>query len=94
MMTFTLPICQRCNSEVTGSTSTVNNIFVQGGIEEALHTIELSCGCLINFPAYEIDVKAGTQTLKDGFTGEVILMYADDELVYDDDDYGYVEDDE
>lgn len=89
MMTFTLPTCQRCNSEVTGTSSTVENIFVQGGMEETFHVVTLSCGCVIEFPAFEVDCKKGTQTLKDGFTSEAILTYDDDELIYDDDDYGY-----
>lgn len=89
MMTFTLPTCQRCKSQVSGTSATTQNIFVQGGIEETFHTVTLSCGCVIEFPTYEVDVKAGTQTLKDGFTGEVILTYDDDEMLYDDDDYGY-----
>lgn len=86
-MTFTLPVCQLCNKEVTGSTATTQNIFAEGGMQQTFFTITLSCGCVVEYPAFDVDVKNGTQTLKDGFTGQVILTYDDDEML-NDGDYG------
>lgn len=86
MMTSTLPVCQLCSTEVTGTTSTTQNIFTETGIQETFFTVALSCGCVIEFPEFEVDLKEGTQTLKDGFTGKAVLTYDDDEMLSDDDE--------
>lgn len=86
MMTFTLPVCKRCGNEVSSSKATIENIFVQGGTEETFNTVELSCGCVIQYPRYDVDVKEGNMTLRDGFTNDVILTWDDDEMYYDEED--------
>lgn len=84
MMTHTLPICQKCKKQVSGTTSTTENIFTPEGIEQTFFTIKLSCGCIIDFPTFDIDMKKATQTLRDGFTNEPVLTYFDDELIDED----------
>lgn len=93
MMTTFLPVCKLCNKAVTGTTSTTQNIFTEEGIEETFFTVTLSCGCVIDFPQFEVDVDKGTQTLKDGFTGQAVLTYNDADML-NDGDYDYdIEDD-
>lgn len=85
-MTFTLPTCRKCNTEVSSAKTTTENIFVQGGTEETFHVVELSCGCIVQFARYDVDVKEGKMTLRDGFTNEVVLTWDDDEMYYDEDE--------
>lgn len=88
MKTTFLPVCKLCDKEVSGSVSTTNNIFTEEGIEQTFFTITLSCGCVIDFPKFDVDVKLGTQTLKDGFTGQEVLTYLDADML-NDGDYDY-----
>lgn len=84
MMTSTLPICQLCKSEVTGTTATTENIFTPEGIEQTFFSVKLSCGCIVDFPTFDVDMKNATQTLRDGFTDQPVLTYLDSELVDED----------
>lgn len=88
MMTTYLPVCQLCKTEVTGTTSTTQNIFTEEGIEETFFTVTLSCGCIVDFPTFDVDVNKGTQTLKDGFTNQAVLTYLDADML-NDGDYDY-----
>lgn len=86
MMTFTLPQCQICKKEVESSTSTVKDIFTAQGRQQVLHSVLLSCGCVIDYPEFDVDMKNGTQTLKD-FTGQPVITYYDEDYMLGDDDY-------
>lgn len=85
-MTCTLPVCQLCGKEVDSSVSTVKDIFTSSGRQEVLFTVTLSCGCVIDYPDFASDVEEGTQSIKDRFTGQIILTYDDDEMGFDEDD--------
>lgn len=86
MMTFTLPICQLCNKEVDSTTTTVKEIFTGQGRKEVLFSVTLGCGCVVDYPEFEYDYENYTQSMKDRFTGQIILTYDDDESVSDEDD--------
>lgn len=86
MMTYTLPTCRLCEREVESSVSTVKDIFTEEGRRQVLFSVTLSCGCVIDYPEFSIDLKTGMQTLQ-SFTGEPILTYYDPETHDDDDDY-------
>ena len=86
MITTTLPICQLCGKEVEHSLSTVKDIFTPTGRQEVLFSVTLSCGCVIDYPDFIAGVKDGTQSIKDRWTGQVILTYFDSEMYDDDED--------
>lgn len=92
MMTYTLPTCRLCAKEVESSISTVKDIFTAEGRQQVLHSVTLSCGCVIDYPEFDVDMKGGTQTLK-SFTGEPVLTYHDPEYLLGDDEDDYEDED-
>lgn len=86
MMTTTLPICQLCGKEVESSTSIVKDIFTEKGRQQVLFSVTLSCGCVVDYPDFIAGVGDGMQSLKDPWSGQIILTYFDEEMLFDDDD--------
>jgi hypothetical protein len=53
--------------------------------QQAGQVIELSCGCIVDFPDWQINLKTGQCRIVD-FSGKLFIEFVDLELIMEDDD--------
>jgi hypothetical protein len=78
-------VCSNCNGEVNGWTQTENYILSHQGGTPLSQSIKLSCGCVIDFPDWQVDLKTGWCQIFSA-TGELFIEFLDTEAILIDED--------
>ncbi len=78
--------CNNCGKEVNDYSQTTKFILTDKGSQRAGDSIELSCGCVVDFPDYDLDLSTGTCIIRDEFTRQVFIEFYDEELIMEEDD--------
>lgn len=82
--TFSI-MCQVCSGKVDSFTQSVKFILTDNlSIQEA-ETIQLSCGCTIDFPDWQIDVTTGICKIYN-FANTLYIQFLDEDLLLEDED--------
>ena len=77
--------CHNCQGEVTSYIQKISYILSPKAALQESQTIELSCGCVIDFPDWQIDLNSGWCKIVD-FTGNVFIEFLDEELIMEDEE--------
>jgi hypothetical protein len=77
--------CYNCNGEVNSFKQTLQYILSPKAAVQESQSIELSCGCTIDFPDWKIDLNTGNCRIQD-FAGNVFVKFYDEELIMIEDD--------
>lgn len=77
--------CNNCNGEVNGWTQTIKYTLQPKTAIQAGQTIYLSCGCVVDFPEWKIDLTSGECKIVD-FYGRVFIEFIDEEMLMEDDE--------
>lgn len=78
--------CNNCGKEVNDYSQTTKFILTDKGSQRAGDLVELSCGCVVDFPDYDLDVVTGTIVIRDEFTGQAFIEFYDEEILMEDED--------
>lgn len=79
-------ICNNCGKEVNDYSQTTKFIITDKGSQRAGDSIELSCGCVVDFPEYDLDLVNGICIIRDDITGQAFIEFYDEELIMNDED--------
>lgn len=77
--------CYNCGGEVTGWTQSIKYVLFPNASSQAGQTIFLSCGCVVDFPDWQIDLDTGRCKII-GFSGQVFIEFMDEEMLKEDDE--------
>ncbi len=75
--------CQVCQGKVDSLDQYVRFIIVPRQIVQERETVKLSCGCSIDFPDWQVNVKTGICQIY-SLTGTLYLEFEDEEAIYED----------
>lgn len=79
-------VCNNCSKEVNDYTQITKFILTDKGSQRAGDSVELSCGCVVDFPDYDLDLTNGLCIIRDEFTGQAFIEFYDEELITDEED--------
>ncbi len=79
-------ICNNCGKEVNDYSQTTKFIITEKGSQRAGDIIELSCGCVVDFPDYDLDLKTGVIVIRDELTDKAFIEFYDEEILTEDED--------
>lgn len=77
--------CKNCNGEVNGWHQNVKYVLMPTTTVQAGQTIYLSCGCVVDFPDWQIDLNSGECRIVDCY-GKVFIEFLDEEMLMEDDE--------
>jgi len=77
--------CHNCNGEVSGWYQNIHYTLTAERSVQGAQTIYLSCGCSIDFPDWQVDVRTGLVRILD-FTGNLFIEFEDDEMLLEEED--------
>jgi hypothetical protein len=77
--------CLNCNGEVNSFKQTLQYILSPKAAVQESQSIELSCGCVVDFPDWKINLETGDCRIQD-FTGNVFIKFYDEELIMEDEE--------
>ena len=77
--------CNVCKGEVDSFDQKMRFILLPEEAVQEREEILLSCGCVINFPDWQIDTTHGICRLYD-FAGTLFIEFVDEELMMEEDD--------
>jgi hypothetical protein len=77
--------CHNCNGEVTGYLQKIQYLLSPTIAHQAGQVIELSCGCVVDFPDWKINLQTGECEIVD-FSGRLYIKFIDIELIMEDDE--------
>ncbi len=78
-------MCQVCNKEVESFSQNIRFIMTKESAVQEGETIEMSCGCNIDFPDWQINVETGICQIYN-FAGTLYLTFYDEEMILEDED--------
>jgi hypothetical protein len=78
-------MCQVCNKEVDSFSQNIRFILTDNLAVQERETIELSCGCTIDFPDWQIDLNTGTCQIYN-FAGTMYITFLDTEMILEEDE--------
>jgi hypothetical protein len=77
--------CHNCQGRVSGWYQNIHySLSPERSIQEA-QTLYLSCGCVVDFPNWQVDLKDGFCRIS-GITGDLFIEFADDEMILEEED--------
>jgi len=77
--------CHNCNGEVTRYLQKIEYLLTPRVAHQAGQAIELSCGCVVDFPDWKINLQTGQCRIVD-FSGRLYIEFIDEELIMEEDD--------
>lgn len=77
--------CFNCSGEVNGWYQSIQYMLLPNVATQAGQTIYLSCGCVVDFPEWKIDLNTGQCEILD-YTGKVFIKFLDEELLLEEED--------
>ncbi len=72
--------CSNCNGEVNGWHQNIKYVLMPKTTVQAGQTIYLSCGCVVDFPNWQIDLNSGVCQIIDLY-GKVFIEFIDEEML-------------
>lgn len=75
--------CNNCNGEVNGWYQNIKYVLMPKTTVQAGQTIYLSCGCVVDFPDWQIDLNSGQCRIIDIY-GKVFIEFMDEEMIMED----------
>ena len=75
--------CNNCGREVNNFHQNIHYTLTAQRSEQGAETIYLSCGCIIDFPDWQINGKTGQCKLVD-YSGTLFITFMDDEMLMED----------
>jgi hypothetical protein len=81
---FSVP-CNICKGEVDSFNQNIRFILLPDEVVQEREEITLSCGCVINFPDWQIDTVHGICRIYD-FSGTLFFEFQDVEVMNDEED--------
>jgi hypothetical protein len=78
-------LCKVCNREVDNFSQNVKFLIVQDLVVQERETIKIACGCVIDFPKWQIDPETGLCRIYN-FAGTLYLEFIDKETMYAEED--------
>ena len=77
--------CNNCGGEVNSWYQNIHYSLTAQRAEQGVQTIYLSCGCVVDFPTWKIDLETGECKIIN-FAGKLFIEFMDDEMLMEDDD--------
>lgn len=77
--------CNNCSGEVNGWYQNIKYVLMPKTTVQAGQTIYLSCGCVADFPDWQIDLNSGVCKIVDVY-GKVFIEFIDEEMLMEDDE--------
>lgn len=77
--------CNNCMGQVDSFSQQIKFLLLEEELAQQAETITLSCGCVIDFPDWQIDPYTGTCKIA-SFSGYVYIEFKDKEVLYEEDD--------
>jgi hypothetical protein len=75
--------CHSCNRQVYGWTQAIKYVLSPTAANQAIQIIHLSCGCVVDFPQWKIDLNSGKCKIED-FYGRLFIEFMDEEMLLED----------
>lgn len=75
--------CQVCSGEVNSFTQAVKFLIMENTAVQEYEVITLSCGCVVDFPDWRIDVSTGKCAIAN-YANTTYIEFYDEELIGDD----------
>lgn len=82
--TFSI-LCHVCGREVNSFTQSARYILVPNLAAQEGEMIQMSCGCVIDFPDWQIDISTGLCKIYN-FAGTLFLQFIDEEVLMEGDE--------
>lgn len=76
--------CHNCSGEINGYSQNIKYVLSSTGALQESQTIELSCGCTVDFPDWQLNLHTGLCRIVD-FTGNLFIEFLDEELLLEED---------
>lgn len=76
--------CHNCGQSVSGWTQTIKYVLSPTAANQATQTIYLSCGCVVDYPEWKINLDTGECKIMN-FAGKLFLEFIDEELLMEED---------
>jgi hypothetical protein len=77
--------CHNCNGEVSSYLQKIEYFLTPDIAHQAGQVIELSCGCVVDFPDWQLNMATGECKIVD-FSGRLYIEFTDIELIMEEDD--------
>lgn len=77
--------CHNCSGEVNGWTQKINYTLTLNTAPQGAQTIELSCGCVVDFPDWKLNLATGECKILDPM-GNLFIEFLDEEMIMEDED--------
>lgn len=77
--------CNNCGGKVNGWVQSIKYALEPETTVQAGQTIYLSCGCVVDFPDWQIDLNSGNCKIVD-FYGREFIEFIDKEMLLEDDE--------
>lgn len=77
--------CHNCGGEVSGWTQSIKYALEPKAAVQAGQTLYMSCGCVVDFPDWQIDLNSGNCRILD-FYGRLFIEFVDEEMLMEDDE--------
>lgn len=84
-MTFSVR-CHNCNGEVNGWTQSINYTLTEDSAPQGAQTIYLSCGCVVDFPDWKVNLNTGECKILDPM-GNLFVEFTDKEMILEEDEF-------
>lgn len=78
-------VCQVCKSNVDSFTQSIRFLILPDSTVTERESIELSCGCTVDFPEWRIDIKTGFCEIYNFAETHYITFY-DEEMLSEEED--------
>jgi len=78
--------CHVCSGEVYNWNQSISYTLTDKAAHQAGQTIYLSCGCVIDFPQWKIDLSTGMCTIED-YAGKIFINFYDEEFIGEGDEF-------
>ncbi len=73
-------MCQVCSKPIDSFVQAINFILMPKTAVQERESISLSCGCVVDFPDWKIDVDTGICKIYD-FAGTLYIQFVDEEMI-------------
>jgi hypothetical protein len=81
---FSVP-CKVCGREVDSFSQNIRFIMTPNGAIQERESVVISCGCVIDFPDWQINVQSGRCQIYN-FSGQLYLDFYDEEMILEEED--------
>lgn len=77
--------CHNCSGQVNGWTQVINYTLTKYTAPQGAQTVNLSCGCVVDFPDWKVNLATGECRILDPM-GNLFIEFIDEEMILEEDD--------